>query len=116
MKSPVRVQLSRKKGWKMPENTVKVDRSTIWGNPFRVGEPADMACAKRWGWTLGQPKFIAPDAEAATRRFAAVLVMDEAIHGAVKEQLRGKNLASWCRLDQPCHADVLLETANRGQS
>ncbi|WP_269076435.1 DUF4326 domain-containing protein [Sphingobium cupriresistens] len=26
--------------------------------------------------------------------------------------LRGKNLACWCPLDQPCHADVLLEIAN----
>lgn len=24
-----------------------------------------------------------------------------------------KNLACWCPLDQPCHADVLLEIANR---
>lgn len=28
-------------------------------------------------------------------------------------ELRGKDLACWCRLDQPCHADVLLELANR---
>jgi len=27
--------------------------------------------------------------------------------------LRGKNLACWCPLDHPCHADVLLELANR---
>jgi hypothetical protein len=26
--------------------------------------------------------------------------------------LRGRDLACWCRLDQPCHADVLLEMAN----
>jgi hypothetical protein len=26
--------------------------------------------------------------------------------------LRGKDLACWCPLDQPCHADVLLELAN----
>lgn len=26
--------------------------------------------------------------------------------------LRGKNLACWCDLDQPCHADVLIELAN----
>ena len=26
--------------------------------------------------------------------------------------LRGRNLACWCPLDQPCHADVLLELAN----
>ena len=29
----------------------------------------------------------------------------------VKEELRGKNLACWCPLDEPCHADVLLELA-----
>jgi hypothetical protein len=28
-------------------------------------------------------------------------------------ELRGKNLACWCRLDQSCHADVLLELANK---
>ena len=28
--------------------------------------------------------------------------------------LHGKDLACWCRLDQPCHADVLLELANKG--
>jgi hypothetical protein len=27
--------------------------------------------------------------------------------------LRGKNLACWCGLNAPCHADVLLEIANR---
>lgn len=29
------------------------------------------------------------------------------------EPLRGHDLACWCPLDQPCHADVLLELANR---
>lgn len=36
---PVRVQLKRTKGWRMPPNTVKVDRTTKWGNPFVVGKP-----------------------------------------------------------------------------
>lgn len=30
----------------------------------------------------------------------------------IVEALRGKNLACFCALDQPCHADVLLEIAN----
>ena len=38
MNKPERIQLRRKKGWKMPENTVKVDRSTKYGNPFIVGK------------------------------------------------------------------------------
>ena len=31
-----RVQLSRKKGWKMPAGAVKVDRKTEWGNPLKI--------------------------------------------------------------------------------
>jgi hypothetical protein len=28
-------------------------------------------------------------------------------------ELRGKNLACWCKLDEACHADVLLRLANQ---
>jgi hypothetical protein len=37
---PERIQLKRAKGWRMPENTVKVDRTTKWGNPFVPGKLA----------------------------------------------------------------------------
>jgi hypothetical protein len=30
----------------------------------------------------------------------------------IRAELAGKNLSCWCRLDQACHADVLLELAN----
>lgn len=95
MTTPVRIQLSRHKGWRMPENTVKVDRSTRWGNPFRVGD--DMP------GMAGEP-MDAIDACHCFRLFAAP-TLD-------LSPLRGKNLACWCRLDQTCHADVLLELAN----
>lgn len=29
------------------------------------------------------------------------------------QRRRGKNLACWCKLDSPCHADVLLKLANK---
>jgi hypothetical protein len=29
--------------------------------------------------------------------------------------LRGKNLACWCGLNEPCHADVILRIANEVQ-
>jgi hypothetical protein len=36
---------------------------------------------------------------------------------AVRAELGGKDLACWCPLDKPCHAEVLLELANEaGQS
>lgn len=37
--------------------------------------------------------------------------MNEAKKLDVRE-LHGKDLACWCRLDQECHADVLLRLAN----
>ena len=33
---PRRVQLRRTRGWRMPANTVKVDRTTRFGNPFSI--------------------------------------------------------------------------------
>lgn len=91
MEKPRRVQLRRTKGWKMPENTVNVARPSKWGNPYRIGT------------------VLIGDAEAAVMAFKANLPLsDEWLR-----PLRGKNLACWCRLDQPCHADVLLDLANQ---
>ena len=111
---PQRIQLSRKRGWRMPENTVKVDRATKWGNPF-VQHGDGMAMDKRlavesfrsllstegcwWSRPLPWPAGKIPAGPPTT-------VED------VRAELRGKNLACWCALDQPGHADVLLAIAN----
>jgi len=107
---PVRIQLRRTKGWRMPPNTLKVDRSTRWGNPFRVGEQYVRDKTAPGG---GENCNVVANAEHAVdlyRRFTArekhTLVYGWRI-------LRGKNLACWCSLDAPCHADVLLELANK---
>lgn len=117
---PVRVQLSRAKGWKMPPNTVKVDRSTRWGNPYVVGEAVDLKQVRRWGWHLSPAgkMIICESVEESVRRFTHCLAMDQAFHPFVRETLRGKNLACWCKLPRPgepdvCHAAVLLELANK---
>lgn len=91
--APRRIQRSRAKGWKMPANTVYVGRPTRWGNPFRVGvHGTAQECVDLFARWI---------AFGCTR-------LDE----AAEEHLRGKNLACFCALDQPCHADVLLELAN----
>lgn len=119
--SPARVQLSRSKGWKMPPNTVSVARPGRWGNPFsveRVGLPAAINAFRELmtgGWSPSCLKHLtdadynyAYDArEAWLERLGWGSPEDGAVH-----ELRGKNLACWCALDQPCHADVLLEIAN----
>ena len=113
---PRRIQLSRKKGFKFPPNTVKVDRSTKWGNPWRVG----MTILPLTGPEQGKEIII--DQARAVKMFktgamgkgpAAKIFRD-----MVCKELRGKNLACWCKPGTPCHGDVLLEIANnrRGES
>lgn len=96
--TPQRIQRKRTKGWKMPENTVYVGRPSYWGNPFLHGHgniekmrPILVELFRDW---------IENDIDAEDLR--------NNIH-----LLRGKNLACWCPIGQPCHADVLLEHANQ---
>lgn len=88
---PQRIQRKRTKGWRMPEGAVYVGRGTIFGNPFTLEEY---------------------DRDTAVRLYRMRVVGMLAIGVTSFQQLRGKDLACWCPLDQPCHADVLLEIAN----
>lgn len=100
MTKPVRVQRQRTKGWRMPPNTVYVGRGSRWGNPYRIGDRD-----RRTGGVLDRDSVIERFTDALV--FGRLPVSDEDCVA-----LRGKNLACWCPLDQPCHADVLLELAN----
>lgn len=96
---PKRIQRRRTKGWRMPPNTVYVGRPSKYCNPFRRGEVFQVGGA------------LMDDPVLAFR----VLTTNEAAWPYRKEakaDLRGKDLACWCRLDQECHADVLLGIAN----
>jgi hypothetical protein len=109
---PERVQLHRTKGWRMPAGTVKVDRSTRWGNPYVIGEPMDLACARRWGFKLKHSEAQARDRYDAVLLFDALIAFDGAGLAMIRRELAGKNLACWCPLTACCHADVLLRVAN----
>lgn len=119
---PQRIQRRRTKGWRMPENTVCVTRPGRWGNParigdyFMVGDPGGHSGWLRMSWCKTSKEYAdsrftfidsAATAVAMFRKLAPTYYK-----AAELAQLRGKNLACWCALDQPCHADVLLELAN----
>lgn len=104
MDKPVRVQRKRTKGWKMPENTVSVTRPGKWGNIFTVGGLFKVGNGNRNGGFI-----LIKDAEQAVEMYQDYL---NKYPPRDIEQLRGKNLACFCSLDAPCHADVLLKLAN----
>lgn len=106
---PHRVQLSRKRGWRKPANTVVVSRPSIFGNPFWRGTGCRMAAAHEYKFELMMEMLrLHYHLSARNLRFRK---MAEHLH-----ELRGKNLACWCPIDVPdcyCHAGILLELANK---
>jgi len=117
-KKPRRIQLSRRKVFRLPPNTVVVSRPSKWGNPYkldhydvrgsddkpltpkaeRVHEQRALATRDHWMWLRAVPE-------------------GEAIAERARVELRGKNLACWCPLPKrgerdECHAANLLEVAN----
>lgn len=105
---PERIQMSRQRPWRAEHpDAVIVARPSKWGNPFRVGETV-----ARFG-----PQHV--DIEEGITREEAVALYRYAVttgYAPTAEQIRrdlaGRDLACWCPLDQPCHADVLLALAN----
>lgn len=93
-----RIQRSRAKGWRMPENAVYVGRPSRWGNDNKIGDPypfiEDHLC------TLDDVLWLY-DVDLQTME--ATGTIDDFL-----APLRGKDLACWCPLDQACHADVLI--------
>lgn len=138
---PVRIQRKRTKGWRMPEGAVYVGRPSRWGNPFaaqrvprwpRWGGPAPWqvvdATGKVWPHDESRRPILGrAAAETEHKRTALAAAVDLfALHvgpfgnyeyddedlSRLRDELSGRDLACWCPLDQPCHADVLLELAN----
>ena len=92
---PKRIQRKRTKGWRMPEGAVYVGRPTKWGNPFAMFDTGQKMTRLE-----------------AVNCFRVYVLQQLRGPGYPLRELRGKDLACWCPLDQPCHADVLLEIAN----
>lgn len=116
---PERIQLSRRKGWRMPPNTVKVDRTTHFGNPFKAEGKATAGDVVRLFarfMRMSQAQIMRQCLDDAGQPNPLgglrMIILRQAILKRLPE-LRGKNLACWCRLGEPCHADVLLRLANR---
>lgn len=128
MTQPVRLQLRRAKGFDLQATSharnglpaMKVARPGRFGNPWSVQDAADVhdcstasahehavAWFREWiSLPSACPKLDDAGEFGGTRDYHARL------HAGLPE-LRGKNLACFCRLDRACHADILLIMANR---
>lgn len=106
---PKRVQISRSKGWRLPPNTVRVDGSTKWSNPFVAGEKGVKSRAQsvdHFQCMLGGLTCISAGPSVDEQRKSRAYILR---HVA---KLKGKDLACSCPAWAPCHADLLLALAN----
>lgn len=105
---PVRLQRKRIKGYNMQEQganqnglpVVSVCRPGRWGNPYKVGE--QNSDGKQRNAINAVTCF-----ENALLEGTLPFTTDDVV-----AELRGKNLACFCPIGQPCHGDVLLKIAN----
>jgi hypothetical protein len=126
---PIRLCLRRRKSFRLQDaglranglRAIKVDRSTCWGNPFLIE-------------VLGRKEAIDAFRRLVIGRMSDAEIRDHAGSGpgwqersepfktlreVVFEHLRelcAKNVACWCKLDEECHGDVLLELAHRSDA
>lgn len=140
MSLPIRIQRKRTAGYNMQSQSpdgrpvVSCCRPGKWGNPFAVTNEE-----KGFGVTVIEPNerkvnirqkypYRFDDREQAAR--ASILMYQEYVnpyrHGGsledfevsrtfmntVADELRGKHLACFCKLSDPCHVDYLLQKAN----
>lgn len=120
-----RFQLSRRKGYRMPEGGRSIARPSLWGNHYRVVPLG----GNRWQVndgggvcsTHGSKAEAVAEAVALHRVELEGIVAeaadgDEDAQGLVdwmREELAGRPLGCWCPLGSPCHVDAVLEVVNR---
>lgn len=116
---PQRIQLSRRKGFSLQGvsqalnglSAMSVARPGCWGNPFSIAETAARHKLNR---KAAQAEAVRLFRDwAATGAGADLAGRAPPDKGTIKLELAGKNLACWCAPGTPCHADILLELANR---
>jgi hypothetical protein len=127
MSETKRIQRKRTTGWRMPEGAVYVGRPTRWGNPYSIAM-MQARIDELVAAGIGEVDSLSAR-DFAVEAFRADLTYGPdspwwwygphnqivAIKCALQDgALAGHDLACWCPLDQPCHADVLLKIANCG--
>lgn len=128
MSLPPYIQLSRKKGWRLPADAVNCSRPGPWGNDF--APILQVGGTPLWRVTSRVPGSVVllEGHEHATKDGAIADVVDlyrlrlgacaydqDVEMAELLAELTGRALACWCKPGARCHVqDVLLPLANPG--
>jgi len=76
----------------IPLDAIYVGRPSRWGNPFRIG--------------------VHGTREEVMEKYMEFMGVRPLFRAIIRQELEGKDLVCWCA-PLPCHADILLEIANK---
>lgn len=113
--TPQRYQRKRTRGYKLPPHTKCVDRTTKWGNPFKVVDDKPGYSVTSTGGV--KMPFITKKAAIQLSIEMYISWLYNTPQGNLtmqqaKKELKGYNLACYCSLESECHGSVLLKIAN----
>lgn len=108
---PERIQMSRQHPWRKDHpDAVIVARPSKWGNIFKIGSTGWRPVDDSGVWSKEpHPPMTRQDAVDAHRWSTLNKLRDDPHY---LDDLRGRDVACWCGLDDPCHGDTYLELAN----
>ena len=115
---PVRIQLSRKKGFNLQQASMAINglpaksvcRPGKWGNPFVAALSNVYKLTPKGRRAV---KFCSSPYDARRRAVTLYRELMQKRAEEIRRELAGHNLACWCPPGSPCHADVLLELLNK---
>jgi hypothetical protein len=84
-------RIYNKKTDDVPDDAVLIDRTTPWGNPYKIGVDGDF--------------------EQVKKLYINYLLANPALIADIRQSLKGRDLACWC-VPEPCHAALILKLAN----
>ena len=117
-----RLQRKRVKGWRKPENSVIIDRTSKFGNPFKIMGDMIYCDASHRRKILDKWVFFGMPIKGLEQQ-ALVDLHRQWLKGEtwdnkvkpcpytkeeIKKELAGKDLLCFCKEDQPCHGDNLI--------
>jgi hypothetical protein len=112
---PIRIQRSRQHKQTIP--AVYVGRPGKWGNPFLIG-----GLYKIGNGASGFGLLRCLDEKYNNGTFTEMKTVEQCVEWHKEyltryprkdiSELTGKNLSCWCKVGDPCHADLLLKLAN----
>lgn len=105
-KYPFRIRMLRLKGFRLPPIARKADRSTAAGNPYKL---KDCDC----GLVKGLHGHDREESIKLFRKYAIARLKREQDW---LEPWRGKCPSDFCKVDEACHCDIVIELANRPRS